>query len=144
MEHLDDSNPMYSRLVLASASGQEDGFLEAREIINLKLNAELVVLSACQTARGRIAAGEGLIGIAWAFFVAGTPTTVASQWKVDSASTTLLMTNFHQLLTSQESKSGARATKAQALRGAALRLLSNALYRHPFYWAGFVMIGDGD
>jgi CHAT domain-containing protein len=135
---------MYSRLVLASASDHEDGFLEAREIINLNLNAELVVLSACQTARGRVAAGEGLIGMAWAFFVAGTPTTVASQWKVDSASTTLLMTNFHQLLTSQESKSGARATKAEALRGAALRLLSNAQYRHPFYWAGFVMIGDGN
>jgi len=140
---LDDSNPMYSRLVLASASDHEDGFLEAREIINLNLNAELVVLSACQTARGRVAAGEGLIGMAWAFFVAGTPTTVASQWNVDSASTTLLMTNFHQLLTSQESKSGARATKAEALRGAALKLLSNARYRHPFYWAGFVMIGDG-
>jgi CHAT domain-containing protein/TolA-binding protein len=141
---LDDSNPMYSRLVLASASTHEDGFLEAREIINLNLNAELVVLSACQTARGRVAAGEGLIGMAWAFFVAGTPTTVASQWKVDSASTTLLMTNFHQLLTSQESKTAARANKAQALRGAALKLLSNPQYRHPFYWAGFVMIGDGD
>jgi CHAT domain-containing protein len=141
---LDDSNPMYSRLVLASASEHEDGFLEAREIINLNLNAELVVLSACQTARGRVAAGEGLIGMAWAFFVAGTPTTVASQWNVDSASTTLLMTNFHQLLTSQESKNGARANKAEALRGAALKLLSNSQYRHPFYWAGFVMIGDGD
>jgi CHAT domain-containing protein/TolA-binding protein len=141
---LDDSNPMYSRLVLASASDHEDGFLEAREIINLNLNAELVVLSACQTARGRVAAGEGLIGMAWAFFVAGTPTTVASQWKVDSASTTLLMMNFHQLLTSQESKSGGRSTRAEALRGAALKLLSNAQYRHPFYWAGFVMIGDGD
>jgi CHAT domain-containing protein/TolA-binding protein len=141
---LDDSNPMYSRLVLASASLHEDGFLEAREIINLNLNAELVVLSACQTARGRVAAGEGLIGMAWAFFVAGAPTTVASQWKVDSASTTLLMTNFHQLLTSQESKNGARENKAEALRGAALKLLSNVQYRHPFYWAGFVMIGDGN
>jgi CHAT domain-containing protein len=141
---LDDSDPMYSRLVLSSASRDEDGFLEAREIINLNLDADLVVLSACQTARGHVAAGEGLIGMAWAFFVAGAPTTVASQWKVDSASTTLLMTNFHQLLTSQASRSGARTTKAQALRGAALKLLSNSQYRHPFYWAGFVMIGDGD
>lgn len=141
---LDDTNPMYSHLVLASDSQHEDGFLEAREITNLNLNADLVVLSACQTARGRIAAGEGLIGMSWAFFVAGTPTTVASQWKVDSASTTMLMTNFHQLLTTQESKGGAHMTKAQALRGAALKLLSNAQYRHPFYWAGFVIIGDGN
>lgn len=141
---LDDANPMYSRLVLASANEREDGFLEAREITNLNLNADLVVLSACQTARGRVAAGEGLIGMSWAFFVAGSPTTVASQWKVDSASTTMLMTNFHQLLTAQESKSGARMAKASALRGAALKLLSNAQYRHPFYWAGFVIIGDGD
>lgn len=139
---LDDSNPMYSHLMLASASADEDGFLEAREIVNLNLRADLVVLSACQTARGRAAAGEGLIGMSWAFFVAGTSTTVASQWKVDSASTTLLMANFHRLLASQESGGGVRMNKAQALRGAALTVLAKPQYRHPFYWAGFVTVGD--
>ena len=141
---LDDYNPMYSRLMLAGDGGNEDGFLEAREIINLKLGADLVVLSACQTARGRVGAGEGLIGMSWAFFVAGTPTTVASQWKVDSAGTTLLMTDFHRLLAAQESNGRARVNKAEALREAALKLSSNAQYRHPFYWAGFVVIGDGN
>lgn len=141
---LDDSNPMYSRLVLANASESEDGFLEAREIIKMNLAADLVVLSACQTARGRVAAGEGLIGMTWAFFVAGSPTTVASQWKVDSASTTQLMTNFHQLLTSQVAKTVPGVNKAEALRRAALKLLTDAKYRHPFYWAGFVLMGDGD
>ena len=141
---LDDDNPMYSRLLLASMSAAEDGFLEAREIINLNLNADLVVLSACQTARGRAAAGEGLIGMSWAFFVAGTPTTVASQWKVDSASTTLLMANFHRLLAAQESSGTIRMRKAEALREAALKVLANPQYRHPFYWAGFVVVGDGN
>ena len=141
---LDDHNPMYSHLLLASTSAGEDGFLEAREIINLNLNADLVVLSACQTARGRVGAGEGLIGMSWAFFVAGTPTTVASQWKVDSASTTLLMANFHRLLAAQSTGGTVRAGKAEALREAALKVLANPQYRHPFYWAGFVVVGDGN
>ena len=141
---LDDYNPMYSRLLLASTDAGEDGFLEAREIVNLNLNADLVVLSACQTARGRVRAGEGLIGMSWAFFVAGTPTTVASQWKVDSASTTLLMANFHRLLAAREAGRTARAGKAGALREAALKVLANPQYRHPFYWAGFVVVGDGN
>jgi CHAT domain-containing protein len=141
---LDDYSPMFSHLVLASASANEDGFLEAREIININLNADLVVLSACQTARGRVAAGEGLIGMSWAFFVAGIPTTVASQWKVDSAGTTLLMTNFHRLIAPQESSGAVKASRAQALREAALKVSAIPQYRHPFYWAGFVLVGDGN
>src|SRR5262249_4503846 len=84
---LSDGNPLYSHLVLAGeeAEAGEDGLLEAWEIMKLRLKAELVVLSACETARGRISAGEGVIGMSWAFFVAGTPTTVVSQWKVPSA-----------------------------------------------------------
>ena len=117
----------------------DDGLLEAREIMQLNLHANLVVLSTCQTARGRIGAGEGVVGISWAFFVAGVPTTVVSQWNVDSASTASLMVNFHRHLQEQ---SGAR--KAEALRQAALELLNNnKAYRHPFYWAGFVVIGNG-
>src|ERR1700730_3794442 len=88
---LDDTNPLYSRLLLATESESEDGFLEAREIMKLDLHADLAVLSACQTARGQVGSGEGLVGMAWAVFHAGTSTTVASQWKVDSASTARLM-----------------------------------------------------
>jgi CHAT domain-containing protein/Tfp pilus assembly protein PilF len=138
---LDNSNPMFSFLTLAHQPGDpnEDGLLEAREIINMDLHAKLAVLSACQTARGWVGAGEGVIGMSWALFVAGVPTTVASQWKVDSASTTSLMIDFHRRLTTRNAKE----SKAEALRQAELGLLRSERYRHPFYWAGFVMIGDG-
>jgi CHAT domain-containing protein len=140
---LDNDNPLYSRLLLASSSDDEDGFLEAREIMKLDLHAEMAVLSACQTARGRVSAGEGLIGMSWALFVAGTPTTVASQWKVDANSTAHLMVDFHRFLAAQESPTGSKANKAQALRRAALKLASDPKYKHPFYWAGFVVVGNG-
>jgi CHAT domain-containing protein len=107
----------------------------------MDLHAKLAVLSACQTARGWVGAGEGVIGMSWALFVAGVPTTVASQWKVDSNSTTTLMIDFHRRLTQRPANS--KTAKAEALRQAELGLLKSERYRHPFYWAGFVMIGDG-
>lgn len=138
---LDDSNPMYSRLVMARAENDpnDDGLLEAREIMQLNLHADLVVLSACQTARGRFGAGEGMVGMSWAFFVAGVPTMVASQWKVDSGSTARLMISFHKHLKNTATDG---TTKASALRQAALEVLKDQRYRHPFFWAGFVMIGE--
>jgi CHAT domain-containing protein/tetratricopeptide (TPR) repeat protein len=136
---LNDSNPLYSYVVLSQpANNTEDGLLEAWEMMNLDLNADMVVLSACETARGRIGAGEGVIGMTWALFVAGSPTTVVSQWKVESASTTELMLAFHRALRAQN----ARTSKAQAMQAAALKLLRSSDYQHPFYWAGFVIIGD--
>jgi CHAT domain-containing protein len=138
---LDDQSPLYSRLLLSrSTSSVEDGVLEAREIMQLDLNADMVVLSACETGRGRVSAGEGLIGISWAFFIAGCPTSVVSQWKVNSPSTAELMIEFHRGLRSTNRKT---VTRAQALRGAALKLRGNPEYRHPFYWAAFVLVGDG-
>jgi CHAT domain-containing protein/Tfp pilus assembly protein PilF len=136
---LDSTSPMYSHLVLSQKAddSQEDGLLEAWEVMDLNLNADMVVLAACETARGRVGAGEGMIGMSWAFFVAGSPTTVASQWKVESASTTQLMVEFHRNL------SGARVSKARALQLAAVKLLKNPEYQHPLYWAGFVLLGDG-
>jgi CHAT domain-containing protein len=137
---LDDATPMYSRLVLARAQNDpsDDGLLEAREIMQLDLHADLVVLSACQTARGRIGAGEGMVGMSWAFFVAGVPTMVASQWKVDSASTAKLMVDFHKRLKDQSARS---QTKAIALQQASLDLMKDPRYRHPYFWAGFVLLG---
>ncbi|HEX8117220.1 MAG TPA: CHAT domain-containing protein, partial [Pyrinomonadaceae bacterium] len=90
--------------------------------------------------------GEGLIGLSWALFVAGSPVTVVSQWKVESASTTELMLDFHRHLQVRFSRQrGAGGmTKAEALRLAALRLIRSERYAHPFYWAGFVMVGDGN
>ena len=138
---LDDRNPLYSRLLLASSSENDDGLLEAREIIKLELHADLVVLSACQTARGELGAGEGLIGMSWAFFIAGASTTVVSQWQVDSASTSRLMVDFHREL--QGTDKQLAMSKAEALRQAALKLMSDPKYRHPFFWSGFVVVGNG-
>ena len=138
---LDNSNPLYSRLLLSNSTDAEDGFLEAREIMKLNLHAKLVVLSACQTALGRVGEGEGLIGMSWALFIAGASTTVTSQWKVDSTSTGRLMIDFHRLL--QDKKNMSQATKAQTLRQASLKLMSDPRFKHPFYWAGFVVVGDG-
>jgi len=140
---LNNVNPMYSHIVLSQSAGdtKEDGLLEAWEIMDLDLKAELVVLSACDTARGRIGAGEGVIGLTWAFFVAGSPTTVVSQWSVESESTTDLMLNFHRNLKSAAEARSAM-TKAEALRHAQLQLLRTKRYQHPFFWAGFVIVGD--
>lgn len=142
---LNDSSPMYSQLLLAQseADTREDGLLEAWEIMKLDLKADLVVLSACDTARGRVGAGEGMIGLSWAFFVAGSPTSVLSQWKVDSASTTELMVEFHRQLKAQMTNSSDSFSAARALREADLKLLRSERYRHPFYWAGFVVTGKG-
>ena len=154
---LDDASPLYSNVVLARSDGRktddgatttdEDGLLEAWEFMKLRLDAELIVLSACETARGRVTPGEGLIGLSWAMFVAGSPTTVVSQWQVESASTTDLMVAFHRHLQARfavtQRRGVTRMTKADALRLAALQLLHSEHYTHPFYWAGFVMVGDG-
>ena len=142
---LDDRNPMYSHVLLsqAGAGAAEDGLLHAWEVMKLDLKADIVVLSACQTARGKIGAGEGIIGMGWALFVAGSPTTVLSLWKVESASTAELMVGFHRSLMGAGARRAAGRSKAEALRAASLELMKDGRYRHPFYWAGFVMTGNG-
>lgn len=139
---LDDNSPMYSQLVLATGDA-EDGLLEAREVMDMDLHADLAVLSACDSGRGRVGAGEGLIGLTWAFFAAGVPTTVASQWKVDSKSTTELMVEFHKQLKPRVMGDAHAPGPAESLRRAELKLLRSEEYSHPFYWAGFVVMGDG-
>jgi CHAT domain-containing protein len=136
---LNDAAPLYSHLALATNDEKEDGLLEAWELMQMDLKAELAVLSACETARGRISAGEGVIGLSWALFVAGVPSTVVSQWKVESSSTRDLMLGFHRGLRNKTRP----LTKAEALRQAVLPLLKNPRTDHPFYWAGFVLVGDG-
>jgi CHAT domain-containing protein/Tfp pilus assembly protein PilF len=136
---LNDASPMYSYLALAQGDKNEDGLLEAWELMGMNLNADLAVLSACETARGRASAGEGVIGLSWAMFVAGVPSVLVSQWKVESASTRDLMLDFHRRLRAAP----ATATKAEALRQAALKVMKAPETSHPFYWAGFVLVGDG-
>lgn len=154
---LNNRTPMYSHLVLAQANIneakgearteaqlEEDGLLEAWELMQLDLKADLAVLSACETARGKFDAGEGMIGLTWALFVAGVPATVVSQWKVESAATRELMVAFHrQWRAATVAGATGKMTKAAALRQAALSLLKRPATSHPFYWAGFVLVGNG-
>lgn len=141
---LNSTNPLFSYLQLAKDSdGEEDGMLEARELADLSLHADLVVLSACETGRGEFVSGEGVLGMSWAVLTAGTPTAVVSQWKVDSASTTQLMLGFHRTIAPAANGMGPIRGKAQALRKAMLDLIQTPKYQHPFYWAGFEMLGDG-
>ena len=134
----DDQQPLASHVLLAR-SDSEDGLLEAHEIMQMQLQAQLVVLSACETARGYIGPGEGVIGLTWAFLQAGVPTVVVSQWQVREDSTAALMKQFYQSIKTPT----ATVTRAGALRQAALSVMKDARYRHPFYWAGFVLVGNG-
>ena len=139
---LDDRSPMYSYLVLTPAAhsqNSEDGLLEAWEIMRMHLNADLVVLSACETAQGKVSAGEAVIGLTWAFFVAGSPATLVTQWKVESASSGDLMTDFHKRW--KGGRSG--LSKARSLQLAAVQMLHSRNYSHPFYWAGYILVGNG-
>lgn len=117
----------------------QDGLLEASEIAGLKLDADLVVLSACNTAAsgGRFG-GEALEGLAGAFFNAGARAVLASHWEVPSLSTVKLMTGLFAGL----GREGGRGL-AQALRQAQLQLIADAASAHPYNWAAFTMIGDG-
>ncbi|HEY7159800.1 MAG TPA: CHAT domain-containing protein, partial [Acidobacteriota bacterium] len=133
---INNSSPMYSYLLLSPGNSQ-DGLLEAWEISEMDLKARLIVLSACDTARGRIGPGEGVIGLSWALFIAGSPTALLSLWKVDSASTTELMIEFHQNFIAK------RLPPDVAAQQAALQLMKKSEYLHPFYWAGFVVVGNG-
>jgi CHAT domain-containing protein len=137
---LNNASPMYSHLVLArdEKNPREDGLLEAWEMKDLDLKADIVILSACDTARGKISGGEGVVGMTWAMFIAGAPTTVASQWKVESSSTTEFMLEFHRQMLGKQ-----KIPKAEALRRASLKLMKMPQYRHPSYWGAWVMVGDG-
>jgi CHAT domain-containing protein len=105
------------------------------EIFNLKLNADLVVLSACETGLGKETRGEGLVGLTQAFFYAGTSSLVVSLWKVQDRSTGDLMVRFYRNLNNPS------LNKSQALRQAQLEMIRKGDFSHPYYWAGFVLMG---
>lgn len=139
---LNNINPLYSGLVLSPDNeADQDNLLEAHELMKLKLNADLVVLSACETARGQISEGEGMIGLSWALLLAGSQTTVVSQWKVESASTEALMLEFHRQVKANIERTG-QVYSAQALQQAMRKLMKQPQYRHPAYWAGFIALGQ--
>jgi CHAT domain-containing protein len=114
----------------------EDGFYQVREIYNTRLNADLVVLSACQTGKGKLEKGEGVSGLSRAFLYAGAESVVVSLWNINDKSTALFMNHFYNYLTRGE-------PKVQALRLAKLKM-QQSKYSHPYHWAAFVLIGDFD
>ncbi|SPE36677.1 Tetratricopeptide TPR_2 repeat protein (fragment) [Candidatus Sulfopaludibacter sp. SbA3] len=139
---LNPANPMYSWLSLAPGRDASDGALEARDILAMNLHADLAVLSGCDTARGGVLSGEGVVGMSWAFLAAGARATVASQWAVDSAGTTELMLAFHRNLKLAPGGNN-QPGRARSLQKAMLAVRRLPQYSHPFYWASFVMIGNG-
>jgi len=133
----DDQNPENSCLVLSrGASTPEDGYLRASEISNMALQADLVVLSACQTGLGRMIRGEGMIGLSRSFMYAGAYSLMASLWNVSDNSTSILMNRFYTNLI----KEG--LNKAEALREARLSMIKDGEFAHPFYWAPFILTGS--
>ena len=136
---VNDSQPLYSKIVLSQSNNeQEDGLLQTYEIYNLRLNAEMVVLSGCNSGLGKLKHGEGLVGMTRAFLYAGVPSLIVSLWPVDDESTALLMKQFYKYLNEGNNKK-------TALKKAKIDLIkSKDKKRDPFYWAPFVLIGDGN
>jgi CHAT domain-containing protein/tetratricopeptide (TPR) repeat protein len=136
---IDAEHPALSGLALSMVGKDgtpRDGFLHLHDIYNLRLNADLVVLSGCRTALGKEVRGEGLIGLTRGFLYAGAPRVVASLWKVEDQATAALMTRFYRALWTD----GMRP--AAALRAAQLSLREQRRWRDPYFWAGFVLEGD--
>jgi CHAT domain-containing protein len=136
---LNSAYPELSGLVLSliDEDGRaQDGFLRMHEIYNLRLSAEVVVLSACQTGLGKEIRGEGLIGLTRGFMYAGAQRVVASLWQVDDSATAELMKRFYRGML----KDGQRP--ASALRAAQLEMLRQKPWSSPYYWAPFVMQGE--
>ena len=162
---LNENDPLSSAVLLAR-EGKEDGRLEVREIFGMDLKANLVILSGCETGLGKLSTGDELVGLTRAFIYAGTPSVVASLWKVDDSSTAHLMSSFYKNLKTM--------SKVEALRQAQLKLIhgqasSDLLARrgvggigklgetpsvrlpapssistsHPYFWAPFILVGDG-
>jgi CHAT domain-containing protein len=137
---VDNVSPMYSHVLLAEGDANHDGRLEVWEIADMDINADLVTLSACETAGGKFSQGEGMIGLSWAFFIAGCRSTLVSQWKVESQGTAELMIEFYRRYSKRTGDT--EMSKTEALRSASLKMLKSREYAHPFYWAGFALIGD--
>ncbi|HUX58090.1 MAG TPA: CHAT domain-containing protein [Bacteroidales bacterium] len=134
---IDEDKPDLSSLVLTQDDDpEEDGLFQAAEIFNLDLDADLVVLSACQTGLGKLMRGEGMVGLTRAFMYAGAQSVLVSLWSVSDISTATLMSEFYKNLITR------KLYKTDALRKAQLTLMSNEKFAHPFYWAPFVLIGD--
>jgi CHAT domain-containing protein len=128
---LNNSDPLASYVRLG------EGMVTALDVMSLHLRADLVVLSACETALGNTGPGEGMIGMGWALSAAGASSSMLSLWKVDSAASRHFMTAFYR----DYAVNG--ITRSAAVRHGGLEMLHSPAYSHPFYWAAFTLWGDG-
>lgn len=142
---LNPQHPELSGILLSLIDEQgrrREGFLQMHQVFNLRLPAEMVVLSACETGVSKGIRGEGLNGISRGFMYAGARRVVASLWKVNDASTSQLMKYFYENLRLAEGPDLSRVRPAAALRAAQLRMMKQRLWQPPYYWAAFVVQGE--
>ena len=130
---IDPAEPMRSSVVFAP-EGMDDGYLHSLEILAMDLDRPMIVLSACESALGKLERGEGVVGLTRSFLAAGSRGVVASLWPVSDESTAELMSNFYDAL-------WRRYSAAESLRQARARMLDSGEWGHPYYWAPFVAIG---
>ena len=136
---INNQHPDLSGIILSLVDQQghpQDGFLRLYDIYNLKLGADLVVLSACQTALGKEIKGEGLVGLTRGFMHAGAPRVVASLWQIDDRATAELMARFYEAMFRQ----GLRP--AAALRAAQVSMWRDKRWQAPYYWAAITLQGE--
>lgn len=135
---VEDKNSLYSRIAFSPPKDSaEDGMLHTYELFSMKLNADLAVLSACNTGMGQLVRGEGIMSLARGFMYAGCPSIVMSLWAVNDESSANIMEEFYRHLAKGQGKD-------ESLRAAKLNYLDQAQGRqaHPYYWAAHVLIGD--
>jgi CHAT domain-containing protein len=161
---LKGEDPLSSAILLAKSGGDE-GRLQVREVFEMDLNASLVVLSGCETGLGKLSTGDELVGLTRAFIYAGTPSVVASLWKVDDASTAHLMSSFYRNLKTKSKVESLRQAQLEMIRGKvsgellaqrgvggigrlgqaspAQSLSQKSIsVSHPYFWAPFILVGD--
>jgi len=132
---LNEKFPFRSALLLSLDNDvKEDGFLQVREIYNLRMTANLVTLSACHTGKGKLEKGEGVLGLPRIFFYSGARSVLSTLWKIDDKSSAKFMSYFYYYLSKG-------MYKAQALQLAKLKMINSKL-SHPFYWAAFILNGE--
>jgi CHAT domain-containing protein/Tfp pilus assembly protein PilF len=135
---IDDQKPARSSIVLSlNKDSHEDGFVQTREVYNLKMNADLVSLSACQTGLGQYIRGEGIEGLNRAFFYAGASSVLMSLWSINDQASAELIKRFYFHVLSSDSI-------IIALQKAKLEMISSKTLSHPYFWAGFVITGDSE
>ncbi len=133
---VDTYEPKLSGILFFPTDSENDGVLFSGEIYNLELDADLVVLSACETGIGKISKSEGVIGLSRALIYAGSKNTIVSLWKVSDESTRNLMVNFYTTLLEDENN------KAHALHLAKTKMIEEGgTFAHPFFWSPFILIG---